>query len=369
MITVAVLMFLLGPITGEEISEIHFYRSEMVNVFQGEEKISQAGLPETSADTVHVVQQGETLYSISKIYQVSVSQLQEWNSLQDTRIGVGDVLRVAPYQGLTSNNETSKPESIEISEVSPLDPPSPEIAKTGLKAEPVDRSVTYTVRSGDTLYGLSQRFNVTVQGLRSLNNLTSDQLFIGQVLVLRREQITPSVADELPENRPQGMFHTYQVGRNETLSQVLTRFAMDEIEFSALNPGVNPKDVAPGQKIVVLLPPDRSFENPYAQTGPSGQKERVLLLVYAENERATPTASGELVNPITFTAAHSSFPLGTRLLVENPSTGRSTLVRVNDRFRGSGLKVTPAVLKFLELSAENDRVTGTSTEAMISQID
>lgn len=43
------------------------------------------------------------------------------------------------------------------------------------------------------------------------------------------------------------------------------------------------------------------------------------------------TASGERFNPNGFTAAHRSLPFGTRLQVTNPRTGRSVVVRINDR--------------------------------------
>ena len=43
------------------------------------------------------------------------------------------------------------------------------------------------------------------------------------------------------------------------------------------------------------------------------------------------TANGERFNPNGFTAAHRSLPFGTRLHVTNPATGRSVVVRVNDR--------------------------------------
>jgi rare lipoprotein A len=45
----------------------------------------------------------------------------------------------------------------------------------------------------------------------------------------------------------------------------------------------------------------------------------------------TETASGEKFNPRELTAAHPSLPFGTRLRVTNVSTGRSVMVRVNDR--------------------------------------
>lgn len=305
------------------------------------------------SDSIHVVQRGETMYSISRTYQITVPQLQQWNGLTDTRLAVGAELRViAPVSTGVSDASTA---SSEITTSS--------FGVETLKAEPEDRSVSYTVRSGDTLYGLSQRFNVTVSALRSLNQLTSDQLSIGQVLVLRREQITPSIATEIPENRPQGIFHTYSLGRNETLNQVLARFSMDETEFRALNPGVDPASVSSGQNIVVLLPPDRRFQNPYAQKGISGQKERVTATIYTPFERATPTANGELVNLSAFTAGHSSYPLGSLLLVENPSNGYSVLVRINDRIRGAGLKITPATAQVLKLDTQ---IAESTTQVLIS---
>jgi rare lipoprotein A len=43
------------------------------------------------------------------------------------------------------------------------------------------------------------------------------------------------------------------------------------------------------------------------------------------------TASGEMMNPSTMTAAHRSLPFGTKVLVENLSNGKSVLVTINDR--------------------------------------
>ncbi|KAB1075169.1 septal ring lytic transglycosylase RlpA family protein [Methylobacterium planeticum] len=43
------------------------------------------------------------------------------------------------------------------------------------------------------------------------------------------------------------------------------------------------------------------------------------------------TANGERFNPNGMTAAHRSLPFGTRVRVENKQTGRSVVVRINDR--------------------------------------
>jgi rare lipoprotein A len=52
---------------------------------------------------------------------------------------------------------------------------------------------------------------------------------------------------------------------------------------------------------------------------------------YGNELRGNRTASGERFNPDGMTAAHRSLPFGTCLVVGNPKTGRTTVVRVNDR--------------------------------------
>lgn len=57
--------------------------------------------------------------------------------------------------------------------------------------KPEEGVTSYTVRSGDTLWLLSQRFNTTVDAIKRLNGLTGDELSIGQVLKIPSEGISP----------------------------------------------------------------------------------------------------------------------------------------------------------------------------------
>jgi rare lipoprotein A len=52
---------------------------------------------------------------------------------------------------------------------------------------------------------------------------------------------------------------------------------------------------------------------------------------YGDAHAGNRTASGERFDPDGMTAAHRSLPFGTRLRVTDPATGRSVIVRVNDR--------------------------------------
>jgi rare lipoprotein A len=60
------------------------------------------------------------------------------------------------------------------------------------------------------------------------------------------------------------------------------------------------------------------------------------------------TASGERMNPGALTAAHPSLPFGTKVSVTNQDTGRSVLVRINDRgpfVRGRIIDLSPAAAR------------------------
>ena len=43
---------------------------------------------------------------------------------------------------------------------------------------------TYTVQSGDNLYSIARKYNTTVDEIKRKNNLTSNNLSIGQILVI-----------------------------------------------------------------------------------------------------------------------------------------------------------------------------------------
>jgi membrane-bound lytic murein transglycosylase D len=109
------------------------------------------------------VRRGDTLGGIARKYHTSVDAIVRLNGLRSrTLIREGQVLRI-PVSGRAPSAAATSP------------PP-------GVK--PGD-SVIYIVQSGDTLFQLSKVFNTTVQKIKADNNLTSDDLLVGQRLVIQ----------------------------------------------------------------------------------------------------------------------------------------------------------------------------------------
>jgi rare lipoprotein A len=96
--------------------------------------------------------------------------------------------------------------------------------------------------------------------------------------------------------------------------------------------------------IVQVLPLTGSFATAEAQSG--------IASVYS-TESGSRTASGARLDPGALTAAHRSYPFGSRVLVTNRRNGRSVVVTVNDRgpfVRGRIIDVTPAAAHALGFS-------------------
>jgi LysM repeat protein/lysophospholipase L1-like esterase len=107
---------------------------------------------------VHIVQKGETLSDIARKYHTSVNALMEWNRLTSSRIYPGQRLLI--YSSIQSKGQSASP-----SEAIPT---------------------IYTVKPGDTLWRISQRYGIPIAKLKEWNQLTDPViLHPGQKLRLK----------------------------------------------------------------------------------------------------------------------------------------------------------------------------------------
>jgi len=82
-----------------------------------------------------------------------------------------------------------------------------------------------------------------------------------------------------------------------------------------------------------------------------GERREVLASWYGAYFHGRKTANGEIYDMYAYTAAHKTYPLGTKLLVTNPKNGKSLTVRVNDRgpfWNQRALDLSMGAAEFLE---------------------
>lgn len=295
--------------------------------------------------TLHVVEAGESLFGISRMYNVTIAEIQQWNSLQDTEIEIGS--RLVIYKSSRAENDEPVPT---ISEVEQMDDSERSSLVQRIQQGAAQNDI-YVVRSGDNLTQIARRFDMSINDVKSLNNLQSDMLRVGQRLTVKKTQVPPSVAEGAEDSTPQGRFTTYRLQSGENTQSILEKFRMSRSELSALNPGMNVESLTRGQQITVLLPPTRNFDNPYRKDANLEDLGTVNAFVYGENERAKPTTSGELYNPDELTAAHSNIVLGSIIYVENPESRYGVFVKINDRLTGDGLMLSKKAYEMLNFSS------------------
>lgn len=127
------------------------------------DKQANTGSGSSSSAKSYTVVAGDSLSKIASKHKVTVNNLIAWNNLKNTMIYPRQVLKV-------SGQSTSTP--VKNNPPKQSTPP-----KSGSTA-------TYTVKSGDTLSGIGKAYGMSVSSIKSLNNLNSDRIYVGQKLKL-----------------------------------------------------------------------------------------------------------------------------------------------------------------------------------------
>lgn len=301
------------------------------------------GPPRNDDSIIHTVEPGQTLFAISRLYDVTIAEIQSWNNLESIQLSEGQELTI--FQ-TSQTSQTSETEAV----------PSNNTEETPRESIIRDRegargTTYYTVKSGDTLTRIARLHDMTIDQLRELNNLQSDMLSIGQQLTVRDIQTAPSIAEGAEESTPQGKFVSYRLESGESADDLKEKFIMSEDELSALNPDLNIESLRSGQQVTVLLPPSRNFSDPFKEGASLENLGEIPATRYSDSDRANPTTSGELYNPDYLTAGHSNMPLGNVIYIENPENGQGVYVRINDRTSGSGIKLSHKAFDMLGFSS------------------
>ena len=182
---------------------------------------------------------GDSLYSIANKYNISVSDLIDFNALSTTVLTVGEVIRIPKDK--VSNKENIylvKPGdtlyrianlyNVSINDLIAMNNLTSNILSIGqelvIPIKPVTEEdyVVYEVVPNDTLYSIARRFNTKVDAIKSFNNLTSNILNIGQIL-------------QIPIDNTEFIYQTYSVVPGDTLYSIARRFNTTIADIMAIN--------------------------------------------------------------------------------------------------------------------------------------
>lgn len=176
--------------TGDDVSQLKNNWEELTEAVVGAVVNYIGGTYSPTVGTYYTVKSGDSLWSIAKKYGVTVDELKTANNLTSNTLSIGQLLRI-PIE-----EEESLPS-------------------------------TYVVTSGDTLYSIARKFNTTVDALKTLNNLTTNTLQIGQTLRI------PGATEE--ETETELDYVNYTVKSGDSLYAIAKKYGITVDELKEFN--------------------------------------------------------------------------------------------------------------------------------------
>ncbi|NCP91183.1 MAG: LysM peptidoglycan-binding domain-containing protein, partial [Flavobacteriales bacterium] len=122
---------------------------------------------EAESKTTYRVKSGDFLGKIARQYGVRVSQIKQWNGLRSNNISIGQRLIIYPTKPHLANK--------------------PSTTKTPVHKQNSENSDYYTVKEGDSLWSISQKFSgVSVQNIKDWNDISGNHLKPGMKLKISK---------------------------------------------------------------------------------------------------------------------------------------------------------------------------------------
>ena len=154
---------------------------------------------------LYTVKKGDTLYSIARVYGVSVDNIKTLNYLTNNDLYVGQVIRIPEIY--------TKPDDISIPDYT-----------------------NYKVKKGDSLYSIAKAYGVSVDTLIQDNGLKNTNLMVGQNLKIRTNnpiEIEECFGEEYVTNG--GNYSSYIVKRGDSLYSIAKSYGVGVNELISFN--------------------------------------------------------------------------------------------------------------------------------------
>jgi LysM repeat protein len=170
----------------------------------------------------HIVKAGETLYGISRIYDLKVDQLKEANPGWEQGLKPGQYLKV-PMK-----------ERVEVAIVEPLKPVEE-------KPQEEKKYLEHTVKQKETLYGIARSYRISIDSLTAYNPGLTESIYPGEVI-------------RIPLKVNPDEYITHKVREKTKLKKIASKYAVSVTAMKEANPGIRSK-VYPGDLLFIPVGP------------------------------------------------------------------------------------------------------------------
>ncbi|MDN4164206.1 LysM peptidoglycan-binding domain-containing protein [Cytophagales bacterium LB-30] len=279
---------------------------------------------QTGATIKHTVAPSETLYSLSRKYQVSVDDIKQWNNLSSNELSIGQELIIRPAKAVSQVKETTS-------------------TAVQTQASSASDQVIHTVDISQTLFSISRMYNTTVDQIKAWNALTSNEISVGQKLIVgQKAKSAVTQTTSTPVEKP----------IKEDKSVVVVEKIVDTPMETT--PVITPKKET--AKVIDTNPVDSDAES----NAPSTQE---VVSSSSSFKKVVETGIAELIegsgDSNKYRALHRTAPIGTIMHVRNDLNDMSVFVRIVGKIPDTGVndKVVIKISKaaFDKLGGVNSR--------------
>lgn len=209
----------------------------------------------------HIVKKGQTLYGISRIYQVEVDELKKANPGWAKGLKAGQYLRI-PMKDPVLREE---------------DQVFDEEAAAGV----------HTVKAGETLYSISRLYHVSISALKAINKGAATELKVGQQIMIPDKKLPQE------ETKEQARYFEHTVAGKETLYSIARRYRTSIDSLKSFNPGLT-EYIHPGE--VIRIPAKVNPESFITHRVVEKTKLKKIASRYALSVSAMKTANPNIGN-------------------------------------------------------------------------
>ncbi len=211
-----------------------------------------------AATKQHKVKSGDTLYRISKKYNIPVDELKKINHLNTDALKLGQIILLEEKK---TNEKKSKKQSVS--------------------------NQTYKVKSGDNLSSIAKKHGLTVDELKSMNQMSSNKLSVGQELTVSKAIQAPEnnepvrIADQEEDNNVSVENTTYKVKKGDTLFRIAKAHNIKVDELKKIN-NIRNNELKVGQVLLI-----NKIKQPSSVSVQGSDSESKIIITHRVKKKET----------------------------------------------------------------------------------